>query len=54
MEAALKSAGKIGEFKTYPGVPNGFHADFRPVYKKEAAEDSWQQTQSWFKKYGVL
>jgi len=54
MEAALKSAGKIGEFKTYPGAPNGFHADFRPAYKKEAAEESWRETQSWFKKYGVL
>jgi carboxymethylenebutenolidase len=54
MEAALKAAGKTAEFKIYPGAPHGFHADYRPSYRKEAAEDAWAQMTAWFKKYGVL
>jgi carboxymethylenebutenolidase len=54
MEAALKAAGKTAEFKIYPGAPHGFHADYRPSYRKEAAEDGWSQMAGWFKKYGVL
>lgn len=54
MKAALKAAGKTAEFKIYPGAPHGFHADYRPSYRKEAAEDGWKEMQSWFKKYKVL
>jgi carboxymethylenebutenolidase len=54
MKAALQAAGKTAEFKIYPDAPHGFHADYRPSYRKEAAEDAWQQLQAWFKKYGVL
>jgi len=54
METALKAAGKTAEFKIYPGAPHGFHADYRPSYRKEAAEDAWKQMTAWFKKYGVL
>jgi len=54
MKAALAAAGKTAEFKIYPGAPHGFHADYRPTYRKEAAEDGWTQMTAWFKKYGVL
>jgi carboxymethylenebutenolidase len=54
MEAAMKAAGKTAEFKIYPGAPHGFHADYRPSYRKEAAEDAWSQMTAWFKKNGVL
>ena len=54
MEAALKAAGRTAEFKIYPGAPHGFHADYRPSYRKEAADDAWAQMTAWFKKYGVL
>jgi len=54
MEAALKAANKTAEFKIYPGAPHGFHADYRPSYRKEAADDAWSQMTAWFKKYGVL
>jgi carboxymethylenebutenolidase len=54
MKEALKSAGKTAEFKIYPGAPHGFHADYRASYRKEAAEDAWNQLQAWFKKYKVL
>jgi carboxymethylenebutenolidase len=54
MKAALKAAGKTAEFKIYPGAPHGFHADYRPSYRKEAAEDAWKEMEGWFKKYKVL
>ena len=54
MKAALKSAGKTAEFKIYPGAPHGFHADYRASYRKEAAEDGWNEMIAWFKKYKVL
>ena len=41
-------------FKIYPGAPHGFHADYRPSYRKEAAEQGWNEMIAWFKKYGVL
>ena len=40
--------------KVYPAAPHGFHADYRPSYRKEAADDAWAQMTAWFKKYGVL
>jgi len=54
MEAKLKAAGKTAEFKIYPGAPHGFHADYRPSYRKEAAEAAWGEMVGWFKKYKVL
>ena len=53
-KAALAANKKTAEFKIYPGAPHGFHADYRPSYRKEAAEDAWSQMRAWFKKYGVL
>jgi len=53
-KAALAAEKKTAEFKIYPGAPHGFHADYRPSYRKDAAEDAWSQMQTWFRKYGVL
>ena len=54
MKAALQAAGKKAEFKIYPGAPHGFHADYRPSYRKDAAEDGWNQLTAWFKANKVL
>jgi len=54
MKEALKAAGKTAEFKIYPGAPHAFHADYRPSYRKEAAEDAWRKMIEWFKTYKVL
>jgi carboxymethylenebutenolidase len=54
MKAALADNKKTAEFKIYPGAPHGFHADYRPSYRADAATDAWNQMQAWFKKYGVL
>jgi carboxymethylenebutenolidase len=37
----------------YPDVPHGFHADYRPSYRKAEAEDGWKRMLAWFKKNGV-
>ena len=54
MRAALKAAGNTtSEIIVYPEAPHAFYADYRPNYRKEAAEDGWKQMQAWFKQYGV-
>ena len=56
MQEALKTGNrnsKASEFKLYPDVPHAFHADYRPSFRKEAAEDGWQQMLAWFKGHGV-
>jgi carboxymethylenebutenolidase len=53
MRAALKTAGNPSEIVVYPGTPHAFHADYRPSYRKEPAEDGWKRMQAWFKQHGV-
>ena len=54
MRAALKAAGNTtSEIIVYPEAPHAFYADYRPNYRKEAAEDGWKQMQAWFKQHGV-
>jgi carboxymethylenebutenolidase len=54
LEAALKAAGNTrSEFVVYPDTPHAFHADYRPSYRKAAAEDGWARCLAWFKKHGV-
>ncbi|AWM36526.1 Carboxymethylenebutenolidase [Gemmata obscuriglobus] len=53
MRAALKKANKPSEIVLYPDAPHAFYADYRPSYKKDAAEDGWTRLQAWFKKNGV-
>lgn len=53
MRAALKKAGNPSEIVLYPDAPHGFHADYRPSYRPEAAKDGWRRLQDWFKTRGV-
>ena len=53
MQAALKDAKKPSEIILYPDTPHGFHADYRPTYRKDKAEDGWKKLLAWFKKNGV-
>ncbi|MCC7048204.1 MAG: dienelactone hydrolase family protein [Alphaproteobacteria bacterium] len=53
MQAALKAAKKPSEIVLYPDTPHGFHADYRPSYRKDKAEDGWAKALAWFKKNGV-
>ena len=60
MKQALADAGakgnaaaKASAFVIYPDAPHAFHADYRPSYRKEAAEDGFQRALVWFKAHGV-
>ncbi len=53
MRQALKAANNPSEIVVYPDAPHGFHADYRPSYRPEAAKDGWKRLQEWFKKYGA-
>jgi carboxymethylenebutenolidase len=46
-------AARRSEFVIYPDAPHAFHADYRPSYRKDAAEDGWQRALAWFKAHGV-
>jgi carboxymethylenebutenolidase len=54
LRGQLKAAGNASEIVIYPEAPHGFHADYRPSYRKEAAEDGWKRMLDWFKQHGVL
>jgi carboxymethylenebutenolidase len=51
MLEALKAANSKSRIIVYPGAPHAFFADYRPSYRKEAAEDGWQRLQDWFTLY---
>ncbi len=56
MKAALavgSTAAKASQFVVYPDAPHAFHADYRPSYRKEAADDGWKRALAWFQANGV-
>ncbi len=60
MKAALakaaeqgNAAAKASQFVLYPDAPHAFHADYRPSFRKEAAEDGWKRALAWFQQHGV-
>ena len=56
MKAALATgnvAAKASQFVVYPGAPHAFHADYRPSYKKDAADDGWKRCVAWLQANGV-
>ena len=53
MRAALKAAGSASEIVLYPGMPHAFHADYRPSFRRDAAEDGWRRMLDWFRRHGV-
>ena len=53
MRKALKAAGNSSEIIVYPDTPHGFHADYRPSYRKEQAQDGWKRLQAWFKQHDM-
>jgi carboxymethylenebutenolidase len=60
MKDALADAGTKGnkaaqasEFVVYRTAPHAFHADYRPSYRKEDAEDGFKRALAWFKANGV-
>jgi carboxymethylenebutenolidase len=56
MKAALAAGGpasKASQFVVYPDAPHAFHADYRPSFRKEPAEDGWKRALAWFAQHGV-
>lgn len=56
MKAVLatgSAAAKASQFVVYPDAPHAFHADYRPSFRKEPAEDGWKRAVAWFKANGV-
>ena len=52
-DAKAKAAGKTVEIVVYPDAPHGFHADYRPSYRKDAADDGWKRMLAWFAAHGA-
>jgi carboxymethylenebutenolidase len=55
---AMKSAlaqgpdtARASEFVIYPEAPHAFHADYRPSYRPDAAQDGWKRALAWFDKH---
>jgi carboxymethylenebutenolidase len=53
MRDALKKAGGKSAIHVFDGAPHAFHADYRPTFRKEPAEDGWKRLLAWFKANGV-
>jgi len=51
--AAGSAAARASTFVVYPDAPHAFHADYRPSFRKEPAEDGWKRALAWFKQHGV-
>ncbi len=56
MKAALdkgSAQAKKSQFHIYADAPHAFHADYRPSYRKDAADDGWKRCLAWLKANGV-
>jgi carboxymethylenebutenolidase len=57
MKVALSAgsgAARRSEIVVYPDTPHAFHADYRPNYRKQAADDGWKRCLAWFADHGVV
>ena len=48
--AKAAGAGKTVQIHVFDDAPHGFHADYRPSYRKADAEAGWQEMLQWFSK----
>ncbi len=56
MQAALAAGGaasRASQIVVYPDAPHAFHADYRPSYRRQAAEDGWRRCLNWLRSHGV-
>ncbi len=53
MQDRLKAAGGKSTIHVYDDAPHAFHADYRPSYRKDHAEDGWRRMREWFRANGV-
>ena len=48
-----RAAGKTVEIEVFPDAPHGFHADYRPSYRPDAAVAGWTRMLAWMRGHGV-
>jgi carboxymethylenebutenolidase len=53
MRAQLRSGKSGSEIVVFADAPHGFHADYRPSYRKDAAEAGWKRMLDWFARHGA-
>ena len=54
MRDAVRASGNSKvDVVIYPDAPHAFHADYRPSYRKQAAEDGWKRCLAWFRANGA-
>jgi carboxymethylenebutenolidase len=53
MRAALERGKSGSQIVVYEDAPHGFNADYRPSYRKDAANDGWKRMLAWFKGHGA-
>ena len=47
------AASRASTIVVYDKAPHAFHADYRPSYRKEEAEDGWKRLLEWFRQNGL-
>jgi carboxymethylenebutenolidase len=50
---AQRTASARSEFVVHPDAPHALFADYRPGYRKAAAEDAWLRCIQWFRANGA-
>jgi carboxymethylenebutenolidase len=50
-EQKAKTSGQPVEIVIYPNAGHGFHADYRPTYRQDAATDAWKRALEWLGRY---
>jgi carboxymethylenebutenolidase len=56
MKAALAkgdAAARASEFVVYEHAGHAFHADYRPTFRKPAADDGWRRCLDWLARHGL-
>ncbi len=50
-EQKARESGEPVEIVVYPDAGHGFHADYRPSYRPDAAADAWKRMLAWLGEY---
>lgn len=53
LRRALPDRAPRSEVVVFPGAPHAFFADYRPSYRREAADAAWARLRAWLRDHGV-
>jgi carboxymethylenebutenolidase len=54
MQTLLAGGDSRSAIQVYADAPHAFFADYRPSYRREAAEDGWKRLQQWLAANGMV